>query len=151
MEAEPQRGDGPGASPAPTGQVMRGGEHPGGSLWQEMCPPYRHITAQNRLQSSDCATNPGASRRLHFLTLPRRWTTQDLPHLSLERSICLVLSLLPGRKFHSGSCFPHLPIFVRKFRSNRFSGVCSVPGKAIYVYNVSGEPHHCPAGWGGQD
>lgn len=59
------------------------------------------------------------------------------PHLYLERSICLVLSLLPGRKFHSDSCFPHLPNFVRKFRSNRFSRVCSVPDKAIYIYILS--------------
>lgn len=73
-------------------------------------------------------------------------TTQDSPHLSRERSICLVPDVLPGRQVHPGSCFPYLTVFIRKFRLDRFSRVCPVPGKLHLCCLRCPSPQSCRAG-----
>ena len=72
-----------------------------------MCRPHRHTRAQHWLQSSDCAAQLGVPRDQTSGPLPRTrgGPPRTSPHLSLERSICLVLNLLPGTKFHSAAAF----------------------------------------------
>lgn len=56
-----------------------------------------------------------------------RRTTQDLPGPSWERGSCLLINVLPGSTFHSGSCFPCLAIFVKHFDWKGFPA--SLPGR----------------------
>ena len=121
--ADKQRGDGPVALPSTywTGD-RRGINIPEAASGRECANP---INALEPSTSPRVVTPPprGGGGGVPEAQPPppsQRRTTQELPtpFLGEERLSCS--NLLPGRKFHSGSCFPHLPIFVRKFRLDRF-------------------------------
>lgn len=122
-----------------------------------MCQPHKRTGAQHQLQSGDPAANTGGggvSQRPNPHPHPREGPPRNSPPLSSERSVCLVLTFSQEGNFILAAAFHISRSLSGNLDWTDFTE-CSLPGKAIYTYIVSGEPppppHRSPAGLGRQD
>ena len=157
--ADKQRGDGPVALPSTywTGD-RRGINIPEAASGSECARP---INALEPSTSSRVVTLPptpgggGVSQRPNPHPHPREGPPRNSPPLSSERSVCLVLTFSQEGNFILAAAFHISRSLSGNLDWTDFSE-CSLPGKAIYTYIVSGEPHRptlqpCGAGKAGPD